>query len=155
PDGALALSGQISSGDGQLKLDGGSREGGSLEITATGTNFLAANIPGARVVVSPDLKARKLPTRLNLDGTVTVASADIDLSKLPRASSAEKASPDVVVVDDPQTEKAASMPVYASITFKLPDADTVKLVGFGLTATLHGELRVDESPGAKPVGSGD
>jgi translocation and assembly module TamB len=65
-------------------------------ITLKGSQFTAADIPAAKVVVSPDLTIKQDAKGIDVGGGVTLDSADVNLDKLPGAG-ATKASPDIVV----------------------------------------------------------
>jgi len=161
--GAVSIKGQVTSGKGQLAFEGGGDSIDALSIKASGKDVLAANIPAANVVVAPDLDFTRRDKRMDLTGTVTVSSASIDLTKLPKGSKVKQASPDIVVVDDPAPEaKAAqSMQLHTRVTVILGEGlqatelEKVKLQGFGLDAKLAGQLVVTESPGSDPLGNGE
>jgi translocation and assembly module TamB len=158
------LSGAVKSGDGQLNFSGGDAQqdgesaGHVLKVRLTGKNFMAANIPGARVVVAPELDVSRTASRIDITGTVDVTSADIDLEKLPKSvsggSGALRASSDVIIVDEPEQQQQRAR-LYADIKFRLGHARPIKLTGMGLDATVQGDLQVLESPGEVPLGSGD
>src|SRR5690606_3167520 len=121
-----------------------------------GDRFLAADIPGAKVVITPDLDLVRNEERMTLSGKVTIPEADVNLQKLPKGGDqAYAASPDVVIVDaEAQDEEAEqAIPLYANITVSL--GDEVNLTGFGLVAKVAGNLDVRERPGTETVGSGD
>jgi translocation and assembly module TamB len=162
-DSGLTLSGAVKSGDGQLNFTGGNaqQDGDSadrvLKVHLTGKDFMAANIPGARVVVAPELDVSRTASRIDITGTVDVTSANIELEKLPKSvtggSGALRPSPDVIIVDEPEQQQRARL--YADIKFRLGHARPIKLTGMGLDATVQGDLQVLESPGEVPLGSGD
>lgn len=161
--GAIALEGHITSGKGQLLLEGSGPSITELAISMSGKDVLAANIPAANVVVAPDLELKRKDERMDLTGKVTVSSANIDLTKLPKGSNVTEASADVVVVDDPTPEAKAAkaMQLYTHVTVVLGEGlqarelEKVKLVGFGLDARLGGQLEVSEAPGGDPLGAGE
>lgn len=148
------LDGTLHSGDGNLVLQGSAALGADAQsvLSVKGSNFKAIDIPAAKVAVSPDLAVRHNADGLDITGSVTLDSADVNIDKLPGAG-ATKASPDVVVVDDKQQEEQASrMPITASVTVKL--GDKAHLVGMGLDGRLHGQLVVSERPGRATTGQG-
>jgi translocation and assembly module TamB len=162
--GAVKITGHITSGDGQVQIDGGGESLDALVFKATGKNVLAANIPAAHVVVTPDLDFTRKADRMDLTGKVTVENANIDLTKLPKGNNVTQASPDIVVVDDPAPDvqaAAKSTPLYTSVVVVLGEGlqasqfEKIKLVGFGLDAKLGGQLTVSESPGSDPLGAGE
>jgi translocation and assembly module TamB len=155
-DGRFALDGSLRSGDGQLTFTGDVRAADQVSLRIDGRDFLAADRPGARVVIEPALTVQVADGRIDVDGRLTVPAATIDLQRLPRGSDrARSASPDVVVIDDEQRleDDAAALPLYATVEVRL--GEQVKLVGFGLDATVQGALQVNERPGAVTTGSGE
>jgi translocation and assembly module TamB len=161
--GAIQINGHLTSGKGQVTFEGGGESIDNIAIKASGKDVLAANIPAANVIVAPNLNFTRKAERMDLTGEVTVSSASIDLTKLPKGSNVKQASPDIVVVDDPAPEvKAAkAMQLYTNVTVILGEGlsaqqlEKVKLVGFGLDAKLGGKLAVIESPGSDPLGQGE
>lgn len=147
------LEGTIESGKGKLEIagEGGIRDEDPMNVTIKGADFLAADIPAAKVVLSPDLVIERNTDGILITGKVTVPSANVDLSKLPGGGSTS-ASPDVVVIDAEQPEPGKPLPLTARVTVSL--GDKVKLAGFGFDGTLSGDLLVNERPGRATTGSG-
>lgn len=150
------LSGGIESGGGTLSFAGTASASGAVNVQLNGDRFLAADIPGAKVLITPDLDMVRNEERTTLTGKVTIPEADVNLQKLPRGGDkAQAASPDVVVVDAGTTQEEAAeqaIPLFADITIVL--GDQVNLTGFGLQAQVAGQLDVRERPGTDTVGSG-
>jgi translocation and assembly module TamB len=153
----FALSGGVDSGEGSLKFAGTASPSGAINMQLDGDRFLAADIPGARVIINPDLDMVRNEERMTLSGKVTIPEAVVNLQKLPRGrDKALAASSDVVVIDDEITQEEAAeqaIPLFANITVSL--GDKVQLTGFGLDATVAGQLDVRERPGTATVGSGE
>ncbi|GAA0704709.1 translocation/assembly module TamB domain-containing protein [Dyella marensis] len=148
------IGGSVQSGKGSLRIDGhaGVGEGATTAINVKGSQFTAADIPSAKVIISPDLKITQDAKGINVGGDVTLDTADIDVSRLPGAG-ATQASPDVVVVDqEQQAEKAKALPITASVKVDL--GRKTHLVGFGLDGRLSGTLTVSERPGRATTGQG-
>lgn len=148
------IDGTVHSGDGSLAVAGDARlgEGGHAAITVKGSKFTATDIPAAKVVVSPNLTLDQNEKGITVGGSVTLDSASIDVDKLP-GGGATQASSDVVVIDeDKQAEKAASLPIMADIMVDL--GRKTHLSGMGLDGNLSGQLRVRERPGAATSGQG-
>ena len=95
--GGFTLDGRVTSGKGQLEFQGAMSERGVVDVRIDGENFLAADIPAANVIVTPDLALTGDPKGYLLKGEVTIPGADINLQKLPQ-DEAPGVSPDVVVV---------------------------------------------------------
>jgi translocation and assembly module TamB len=154
-DGDFALTGNITSGEGTVRFEGVVSENGKIELDVQGQRVLAADIPGARVIVDPKLQFMRDEVTMSLQGSVHIPSATVDLQKLPRTQSAQASSDDVVIVDA-ETEGEAqrdAIPLRANLQVTL--GDDVTLAGFGLDASVTGQLRVREAPGVATSGSGE
>ncbi|AND71275.1 hypothetical protein ATSB10_38210 [Dyella thiooxydans] len=150
----LHLDGTLRSGKGTLGVRGtvGFGTDASTELVFQGQQVTAADIPAARVVVSPTLVLKQDAQGMDVTGRVALDSADIDVSRLPGAG-ATKASPDVVVMDERQQEaKAKAMPISATVAVDL--GERTHLVGMGLDGNLRGQLVVRERPGRATTGQG-
>jgi translocation and assembly module TamB len=149
----FALDGTIKSGDGTLTLAGSGGIGKTAPAKASikGTNFLAADIPAARVLISPDLSIERTTDNIQVGGNVTIPTANIDLGKLPGGGVTQK-SPDVVIVDAEQPQANRPLPVIVAVTVKL--GNDVKLAGFGLDGSIGGDLAVNQRPGRVATGTG-
>ncbi len=149
----FVLEGTLKSGDGTLTLagTGGIAPNAPLKATIKGDNFLAADIPAAKVVISPDLTIERSDKNLTVGGSVTIPKTDVDLAKLPGGGIAST-SPDVVVVDAEQPAPGKPLPVIVSVDIKL--GREVKLAGMGLDGQVKGQLHIDQRPGRQPVGTG-
>ncbi|HEY1284312.1 MAG TPA: translocation/assembly module TamB domain-containing protein [Steroidobacteraceae bacterium] len=164
PGNNVTLTGKVTSGDGQIALDGDTSTDGLLKVKITGKDFMAANIPGAKVIVAPDLDFARGKDKMTLGGTVTIPKADIDLTKLPKAGAkVQHASEDVVVIDDDQqaVEKSKKVPLEAHINVILGKdvsktlKSDVSLIGYGLNAKVDGQLMVNEVQGEDTTANGE
>ncbi len=154
PDGGFSLAASVASGKGHVELAGTMSARGEIEAKILGQNFQAADIPAANVLLTPDLDLAGNPQGYRLTGEVTIPRAAINLQKLP-SDRPPGASPDVVVVRNGKEEvreEAKSFPLTATIAVKL--GEKIEIVGFGLEATVAGELEVREAPGEPTTGSG-
>ena len=154
-NGEIALSGGVESGGGGVAFAGMVSPGGAMEVNINGDRFLAADIPAANVIVTPDLRFVRAEERMTLAGKVTVPEATVNLQKLPRGGDrAQPPSSDVVVIDAvAREEEVEGAPLFADVTVLL--GDKVELIGFGLQAQVTGRLDVRERPGETTVGSGE
>ena len=143
PDGSLQADGSITSGEGKVTLSGTRDEASGLAVKIGGGKFLAANIPGARVSIAPDLVLTGRFDALLLTGAVTIEEADVNLEKLKVGGSA-KTSSDVVIVDRDQHVKTRTENLTTDV--RILFGKNVKLAGYGLESTVAGELRVTEKP---------
>ncbi len=154
-DGGFTLDGRVTSGKGRVEFQGSMSERGVVEVRINGENFLAADIPAANVIITPDLTLTGNPKGYLLKGEVTIPRADINLQKLPQ-DEAPGVSPDVVVVRYgkvvvDQAQKS-DFPLTADVTVKL--GEQIKITGYGLEAAVTGQLGVREAPGEPTSGSG-
>lgn len=142
-DGAFEANGAVTSGDGTVRMNGARDETTGLSLKIGGNKFLAANIPGARVTIAPDLELTGKLDALMLNGSVTIEAADVNLEKL-KVGAPTQTSSDVVVVD--REVKVRSRTFGLTTDVRILFGDNVKLEGFGLESTVSGELRVTEKP---------
>jgi translocation and assembly module TamB len=153
--GGFNLEGSVASGKGHLEFEGTMDERGVVDVKVLGQNFQAADIPAANVVMTPDLKLTGDSKGYLLKGEVTIPSASINLQKLPQ-DQAPGVSPDVVVIRNgkevDRAAQSAGLPLTALITVKL--GEKIAITGYGLDATVSGQLVVRESPGVATSGSG-
>jgi len=148
------LSGSVQSGKGTLAINGHAGVGANAQtaITLKGSQFTAADIPAAKVVITPDLIVKQDAKGIDIGGGLTIDSADVNAEKLPGAG-AIKASPDVVVIDQKQQEQAASkLPISALVKVDL--GQKTHIVGMGLDGRVTGLLTVSERPGRATTGQG-
>lgn len=148
------LSGSVQSGKGTLAINGHAGVGANAQtaITLKGSQFTAADIPAAKVVITPDLIVKQDAKGTDIGGGLTIDSADVNAEKLPGAG-AIKASPDVVVIDQKQQEQAASkLPISALVKVDL--GQKTHIVGMGLDGRVTGLLTVSERPGRTTTGQG-
>ncbi len=150
---SLRVDGSVQSGAGTLTVAGVAGFGGDVltDLAIQGKQFTAADIPAAKVAISPDLRLQRDAQGLGLTGAVLLDSADVNLDKLPGAG-ASKASPDVVVVDRPQPEQGSTLPFTATVKVDL--GKQTHLAGMGLDGRLGGTLTVNERPGRATTGQG-
>jgi translocation and assembly module TamB len=153
--GGFRLSGRVNSGKGHVAFNGEMTGRGVVDVAINGKNFQAADIPAASVVITPELALTGDPKAYLLKGTVTIPRADINLQKLPQ-DEPPGASPDVVVVRDGQVVQAAAkqgaLPLTAQVLVKM--GERIAITGYGLDASVRGELEVREAPGEPTTGSG-
>jgi translocation and assembly module TamB len=164
PGNNVTLTGKVTSGDGQIALNGDTSAEGLLKVKITGKDFLAANIPGAKVIVAPDLDFARGKDKMTLGGNVTIPKADIDLTKLPKGGAkVQRASEDVVVIDDDKQaiEKSKSVPLEVHVNVILGKdvskdlVSDVSLIGYGLNAKVSGQLMVHEVQGEETTANGE
>ena len=153
--GGFTLEGRVTSGKGRVEFQGSMSERGVVDVRINGENFLAADIPAANVIITPDLVLTGNPKGYLLKGEVTIPGAAINLQKLPQ-DEAPGVSPDVMVVRNGKVvlneEQKSKFPLTALVTVKL--GDQIRITGYGLDAGVTGQLGVREAPGEPTTGSG-
>ncbi len=148
------IQGSVHSGEGSMAISGSAGIGANARtrLTLKGSRFTAADIPAAKVVISPDLTVQQDAKGIAIGGGVGVDSADVNVEKLPGAG-ATQASPDVVVVDEKKQQEAASkLPISAQVKVDL--GRKTHIVGMGLDGRVSGILTVSERPGRATTGQG-
>ncbi|HEY1589095.1 MAG TPA: translocation/assembly module TamB domain-containing protein [Rhodanobacter sp.] len=146
------IRGSVQSGKGSMAISGNAGIGAQASLTLKGSQFTAADIPAARVVISPDLTVKQDASGINIGGALGIDSADVNADKLPGAG-ATQASPDVVVVDQKQQQQAAGkLPINALVKVDL--GRKTHVVGMGLDGRVSGVLTVIERPGHATAGQG-
>ncbi|GLQ88657.1 translocation/assembly module TamB domain-containing protein [Dyella flagellata] len=150
----LNIDGSVQSGKGTLAINGTAALDTQTPtaITLKGDDVSVIDIPAAKVALTPDLLVRRDAQGINATGTVRLDSADVNLDKLP-GGGANKASPDIVVVDEPQPAAGSgSTPINASIKVDL--GEHAHLAGMGLDGRLGGVITVNERPDRATTGQG-
>ncbi|MDO1530594.1 translocation/assembly module TamB domain-containing protein [Fulvimonas sp. R45] len=148
------IDGSVKSGDGTLAVAGtaGLGAAASTAVTLKGSRVTAADIPAAKVVISPDLVVKQGASGIDVGGSVTIDSADVNLEKLP-GGGASQASPDVVIVDQSQ-QQAQNAPLPVTARVKVDLGRRTHIVGMGLDGRLAGTLTVSDRPGHATTGQG-
>jgi translocation and assembly module TamB len=150
----LELDGHVRSGKGTLAIGGsyGLTAQAPTAITLTGKDVTVADIPAAKVAMTPDLRVQRDAQGVHVTGAVAMDSADVNLDRLP-GGGATQASPDVVVVDE-RAQEAAATPLPISARVKVDLGRRTHLEGMGLDGRLTGTLTVIEQPGSATRGEG-
>lgn len=147
-DGRLDIEGDVRTGDdGNLRIGGWvgpfAGERIAMEITLTGEQVLAADIPAARVFVSPDLRIVNNARGLRVLGKVAIPQAMIRPELL--EGGASPPSPDVHIANQDDVDVATTgLPVFANVEVTLDDR--VRIEGYGLKGSLGGKLDIRERP---------
>lgn len=152
----LQLSGHARSGEGALDLDGSLdlRDTQFLagELHLNGDRFLATDLREARVLVSPELRARLDKRDIAITGKVRIPEARLRQNG---GSGRVTESSDVVVIEPDQGDAAEQATPYRVTTdVQIVLDDKVRFEGYGLATDLEGMLRVTQTPGALMTGNG-
>lgn len=154
--GQVQLDGRLTSGEGDLSFSGTIVElfddTRSLQATLSGSNVLLADIPNVRLAITPDVTMTADSSLIRLNGSLDIPLLDLTLLELPET--AADVSRDAVVVNYPASkpELAYSVASSQSRMFDIPVAadinltlgDSVAVSGFGMSATLDGDLSIQQ-----------
>ena len=152
PSGMASLKGVLSSGKGQLQINGSldlADKNSPLQLTLKGENITVSNTPNLQADMSPDLKLVYQNGLLKMTGVVVVPSAKIDLERLDQSVSV---SSDVVVLDPREAPETAGFLVDTDVSLQL--GRDVQLRGFGLDGKLSGSIQVRDQPGRQALATG-
>ena len=109
-----------------------------VEGRLTGKNFLFVNRPDIQALGNPDLTFRGALNQLRLGGRIEIPEALITGGS---GQEVKKTSPDVVILDAPQTQTAArAFPIQGEITLVLGEKVRMKVDGFN--TLLRGNVGV-------------
>ncbi|HKJ87504.1 MAG TPA: translocation/assembly module TamB domain-containing protein, partial [Gammaproteobacteria bacterium] len=121
------------------------------DLHLSGKDFQAADIPEAKVTVSPDLTLKVRPGHIDVQGEVKVPEATLAPREI--SQGAVQVSRDVVIVGGQgQPPPPSAWEVSARIRVVL--GDKVNFKGFGLQGQLAGDLAVIDEPGKVTIGRG-
>jgi translocation and assembly module TamB len=155
-DGSIQLTTSALSGEGSLQLQGLLTEPfttrRTLQAELSGSDFILAEIPDLKLIVTPDVTLNANAQQIELSGSLHLPTLVINLTELPEQ--AVDISRDAVVISYPpdQPQLARSIAAEQSTLFNLPviaDLDIslgeqVSFNGFGLTTEVAGNLNVQQ-----------
>jgi len=148
------VDGSVQSGEGTLNINGigGLGADAPTTITIKGSQFTAADIPAAKVVISPNLLVKQNGKGIDVSGALAIDRADVNVEKLP-GGGANSASSDIVVIDREQPQEATS-PLQVTANVQVDLGHKTHLIGMGLDGHLGGVLTVIERPDRSTTGQG-
>ena len=140
----MRVTAQARSGDGNITIDGSvdlqDAAGQAVDLRIRGTNFEAARLPEARVLVAPDLRLQgngRGAQPYLLSGTVRIPKAAIELKEVPSGTVAVS-DDEIIVGQEAPASRTAGSPLATKLRVELGDDVTFK--GFGLKTGLTGAL---------------
>jgi translocation and assembly module TamB len=143
------------SGPGALTVEGtvlmDATKGWQTRLAIKGDRFQAADLPEVKLFASPDLTLTVQNRRIDLNGKILIAEANIKIKELPKGSS--RVSDDAVIVRSGKNSEAAPWEINTKVTIQF--GDKVKFNGFGLTGGILGQIMVVEGPDRTATGEGE
>jgi translocation and assembly module TamB len=150
----VRLSGKLNDGKGgRLALAGNlarAARAWALDVHVRGKNFRAADMPEARVRVSPALRIKLDRHRLGVTGSIAIPSAHI---KPPHFAKSVAPSSDLVIVGREKKQAKPPLAVAAHLTIRL--GKDVHFNGYGLAARVGGQITLDQKPRKLTTASGE
>lgn len=155
PKQTAILSGTLKSGGGIVTLRGETHwpeaPHWNTNIHFSGRNFLATDLPVARVNISPNINVKGNEKGIDVSGTLSIPNADIRIEDLP--DNTLKTSPDEEIIGEPsikpqQTANPSILAVNTDINIRL--GTEINLQGFGLDTGIEGALKLRGRSG-KPI----
>jgi translocation and assembly module TamB len=149
----IKYNGQISSGS-NLNIEGITKLSANrlfTEIRLAGNNFLLSNTPSVYLLVSPDIKLTADNQRIDLNGTIIIPKAHVELQDL---SETETLPQDVKFVGQaqPTTFTSLIMDLYSHITITLGNEAYLNMQG--LKGSISGKVLIDGNPQRNTIGNG-
>ncbi len=145
-ESSLTLKGQVRSGDGVLQLAGQAQPDAQRKwganLTVKGERFEAVRTTEIKANVSPDLTIKIEQHKIDVNGSLLIPEANIELRDL---STAVRPSEDVIVEKAGELETRASRWEISSL-IGLELGDQVKFKGFGLSGRFTGDIALIDIP---------
>ncbi|MGA9853047.1 MAG: translocation/assembly module TamB domain-containing protein [Gammaproteobacteria bacterium] len=149
----LTLNGTARSGNGNLEWQSSAVRTSNVWQTQgklSGENFRVADIPEARIDISPTLDFKLDNRDVYLNGTVNVPHAKLRPRDL---SHTAQVSPDQVIVGANGQPPPEKWRVHAEV--RVSTGQDVDFAGFGLTGNIAGSVLAADEPGHYTTGSGE
>ncbi|MDZ7735566.1 MAG: translocation/assembly module TamB domain-containing protein [Gammaproteobacteria bacterium] len=154
PQTGLELSGQATSGPGELAIDGRvDIADGALvlpEMRIKGERFELINLPEAWILASPDLRLQYADNLLSINGEVAVPEALIQPFGAPGTI---PVSGDEYIVTAEEEKPAPTLKTRADISLQL--GDEVRISGRGFEGRLEGRLDIRQEPDKPASANGE
>ncbi len=146
---SIDIKAETRSGDGTLAVDGSlilaQTEGWPMQFKVTGQNVQLVRLPEAQVIASPDLNVKIHQQQINVDGTVSIPQAGIEIRELPKQ--AVTTSEDEIIIG--QQQRIDEQPAFQrlSTNIDVTFGDKVSLKGFGLNTRFEGNVNLHSRQG--------
>jgi len=140
----IDLTGEVTSGDSKLELDGtlllDQSQGWPMQFNVNGENVQLVRLPEAQVTASPQLKINVQRRQIDIRGKVNVPKATIEIKELPKQ--AITTSEDEVVIGRKQQEMETPASRYINTDIDITLGKQVSFTGFGLNTGIVGNLHL-------------
>jgi translocation and assembly module TamB len=144
---------RIASGEGSIRAEGTVRKSSTkrstqqwlVDLSISGENFQAADLPEYQAIISPNLRFVYGETGTVLSGTVTLPKAKIAPTGFSGSVSSSK---DVIIIDEDGKPESGTSPMSLDLTVTM--GEEVALDTFGLKGFLDGSLKINAKPG-RPI----
>lgn len=142
----LQLVVRTNSGPGNILVEGNIQwtENGLLipELQINGEKFEIANLPEARVLVSPALELRLENQRIDVNGTVAIPEAL--LQPLYVVTSVPVSGDEIIIGETKPDDQPNPWDIFANIDLNL--GDNVRVIASGFKGRVAGDLKLRQSP---------
>jgi len=141
--------GELSSGKGKLDVEGNANWRELAEwsgnINISGNTLSIVQNPITQSTVNPDINIALRPGNVDITGKVEVPSARINIKEIPKG--ATTLSSDIIIVEDEVDNAARKQEleennIIARIRLDVSLGDDVQLTGYGLDASLAGDMTI-------------
>lgn len=151
--GDIDIKGNIGTPKGNLTADGVLRlQPLTMQLALSGKELLLANSKKIRLIASPNFDIRIRPdSGVAVRGNIAIPEAKIDI---PDTSSATAISPDVVIVNQPVSEKNSEQKSPVALNIAVTLGDRVFFTGGKAKLRLIGKLDVVAEPNSALKGRG-
>lgn len=154
-----SLDGQLQSGKGNIEIDGSANWQNNTwraDIKLKSRDLNVVQDPLTESTVNTNITISARPERIRVRGSIDVPAAEINIKELPRG--AATVSDDVIVIEDIYAEtqkqkKKQQQKTDLDVKVNVSLGDNVNLAGYGLTASLTGNMQVSQrSPNPVQLG---
>ncbi|MEX1669249.1 translocation/assembly module TamB domain-containing protein [Zhongshania guokunii] len=150
-NGNWQLDAGITSGTGRIKIVGEGSLGQNVQnapteqsgprgnISISGENITAVDLPDASVTISPDINIGIAPELIKIRGSLKIPKGKFVLKSLPEQATSVSAD-EIIISSNEQASIGAGTPIDTLISITLDDS--FEFSGYGFSTRLGGKLRV-------------
>jgi len=149
----LHYSGSVNSGAGKLSLIGETKlnqSGFPSEMTLKGNNLLVANTDETKVFASPDLNIKYQNNTLDINGSVFIPTANINIQNYSDTETLPEG--DIVFVNQPKKEIKRQLQIRSHVTVVI--GNKVNIAYQGVKGELKGKVTIQDKPSTPTTATG-